>query len=370
MVARTSRAALAIGDRAFRIDELPVPEVGESDGLLRVEACGVCGSDLNKYAVNGMPPTVLGHETVGRVERLGRLAAERWGVEAGDRVLLEEYLPCGHCGYCRSGEYRSCRETELGEQGAVRYGSTPVAVAPGLWGGYSQFLYLHHRSVPHRVPDGVPPHHATFALPLSNGIQWMQYDAGAGPGQTVVIQGPGQQGVACLLAARAAGVQTVVVTGLTRDADRLARAGRLGADAVVDVETEDVASMVEKVSAGQMADIAIDCTGGGAATFNTSIAVVRRRGTVIVASKPRKSAIPAVADLAAVQRKQLTVLGVRGHSFRAVRAALRLIGSGGVGHLDEVCAPPVPLDEIGDAFAQTAGTRTGDALHASVAPWL
>src|SRR5689334_17879552 len=155
-------AAVAIGDRRFETREFVAPPGRETDGLLRVEACGVCGSDLKKFRPAAMRATILGHETVGRIERLGPLAAARWGVAEGDRVLLEEYLPCGHCAYCRSGQFRSCLETDNTGTGFLRYGSTPVEVEPGLWGGYATFQYLHLNSVLHPVPDNVTAEHATF----------------------------------------------------------------------------------------------------------------------------------------------------------------------------------------------------------------
>ena len=144
----------------------------------------------------------MGHENVGRIYRVGTIAAKRWGLREGDRVALEEYLPCGHCSLCRSGEFRLCDQTEARRPGALRYGTTPISEKPGLWGGYSQFQYLHPDSVFHKVPDEVPAELAAMCLPIGNGIQWTYLDGRAGPGKTVLIQGPGQQGLACVLARR------------------------------------------------------------------------------------------------------------------------------------------------------------------------
>src|SRR5262249_12780093 len=151
----------------------------------------------------------------------GPIAARRWGLREGDRIALEEYLPCGHCSLCRAGEFRLCQQTESRRPGALRYGTTPISEPPALWGGYSQFQYLHPDSVIHRAPENVPSEFLAMCLPLGNGIQWVCMDASAGPGKTILIQGPGQQGLACVIAAKAAGAERIIVTGLNRDAKRL-----------------------------------------------------------------------------------------------------------------------------------------------------
>ena len=361
-----SIAAVAVGSKVVEIEEFPLPDEHETAGLLRVEACGVCGSDIKKYSARTMLPTILGHESVGRIERIGGLAARRWGVEEGDRVLLEEYLPCGHCAECRSGEFRSCNQTDNhGPSGAIRYGSTPVEVPPALWGGYSEFQYLHPSSVLHRVPEGVLPNLATFALPLSNGIQWTQLDAGLRMGDVVVIQGPGQQGIGCLIAAKAAGAGQVIVSGLARDRRRLALALELGADTVVDVEEHDLVEVVQERSGGRLADLAIDSSGAGASTLANALAVVRKRGTVVLASGSAADA--ASVDVNEIRRKQLVVRGVRGHSYRAVELALQIIGGGSV-PLERLSGRTFPLEETRSALQAIEGTDGFDGVHATVVP--
>ena len=363
---KRSTAAVAVGAKAVEIDEFPLPDAHETSGLLRVEACGVCGSDVKKYSARTMLPTILGHESVGRIEQIGRLAARRWGVEEGDRVLLEEYLPCGHCAECRSGEFRSCDQTDNhGQSAAIRYGSTPIEVPPALWGGYSEFQFLHPSSVLHRVPEGVLPQHATFALPLSNGIQWTQLDAGLRMGDVVVIQGPGQQGIGCLIAAKAAGADLVVVAGLGRDRGRLALALELGADRVVDVEEQDLLDVVQHITGGRLADVAIDSSGAGAPTLANALAVVRKRGTVVLASGSAADA--ASVDVNLIRRKQLVVRGVRGHSYRAVELALQIIGGGSI-PLDRVSGKTFPLADTRSALRAIEGTDGFDGVHATVVP--
>ena len=92
--------------------EFPLPEIATDAGLLRIVVNGICSSDWNMYNNEKPGPRILGHEMVGTIEKIGEAAAYRWGVKVGDLVALEEYLPCGHCEYCRAGEIRSCLQTD------------------------------------------------------------------------------------------------------------------------------------------------------------------------------------------------------------------------------------------------------------------
>ena len=128
-------AAIATAPGLTEIREVPLPDPEAASGLLRVEITGVCGSDWGYY--HQLPqtrgPLILGHETVGVIERAGSEAERRWGLKEGDRVALEEYLPCGHCEHCRSGDFRLCEASDW-RTGGLRYGTTAISIAPGLWG--------------------------------------------------------------------------------------------------------------------------------------------------------------------------------------------------------------------------------------------
>lgn len=261
-----------------QLQEFPLPDVAEDAGLLRVLACGICGADVKMYKTEKPGPRILGHEIVGSIERVGRSAAYRWGVKEGDLVALEEYLPCGHCDYCREGEIRSCLETDTRLPGALRYGSTPISVKPSLWGGYSQFVYMPPRTVVHRVPEGVPAHIAAMALPIGNGFQWAYFDGKAGPGEAVVIQGPGQQGLGCVIGAKVAGADLIIVSGLTHDEARFELARALGATHTVAVDSEDLSVAVARITGGRIADLVIDTSGVGPEHVNRSLTLLRKRG--------------------------------------------------------------------------------------------
>jgi threonine dehydrogenase-like Zn-dependent dehydrogenase len=360
-------AAVTTGRRTTELRTLPVPGVGVDDALLRVEAAGVCGSDVVSYNTEGLPERVMGHENVGTIVALGTAAARRWGMAEGDRVAVEEYLPCGHCRFCRTSEFRLCLGSDPShDAAALRYGTTPLTTGSGLWGGFSQYLLLHERSVLHRVPDGVPSEQAAMALPLANGYEWAYREGGTGPGKAVVVIGPGQQGLGCVLASHVAGASVVIAVGLRGDTHRLELARRMGATHTLCAEDVDLVEEVRRITGGEMADVVIDTAAGSSATVNQAIALTRKRGTVVMAVSSRKP-LDEVA-FGQISRKYLTVRGVRGHSYEAVESALELMASKRYA-IGDMSSLTVGLDRVHDAILGTAGELTTPVIHATVLPW-
>lgn len=363
-----TRAAVAVAPGRTEIQDLEVPATDASSGLLRVATTGVCGSDWGYY--QNLPlsrgPLILGHETVGYVEQLGELAAQRWRVKEGDLVALEEYLPCGHCDYCRSGEFRLCNATDW-RLGGLRYGATSLSLTPGLWGGFAQHQHLHLNTVFHKVPSGVSPKHAALALPLSNGIEWTYLQGNAGPGQTVVIQGPGQQGLACVVAAREAGAQKVIITGLSTETDRqrLALARQLGAHASIEIDQYDLLESVADLTGGHMADLVIDCASGGPGSVVSAIQLARKRGTVILGGQKRQP-VPAF-DSDRIIANFLTVKGMRGHSYASVELALQLIADNRH-NVTAMSTHTFSLEETDLALRSLIGNGVDRPIHMTIDP--
>jgi len=359
-------AAVAVGAGRTELAEFDMPEIPPESGLLKLEAAGVCGSDWKSYLQASQQPRILGHENVGVIAKIGRIAAERWGVKEGDRVALEEYLPCGHCEICRTGDFRLCDYTDPW-MGGIRYGITPISVPPSLWGGYSQYQFLHPNSILHRLPGHVPGTEAALALPLANGIEWVCREGEAGIGTTVFIQGPGQQGLGCVLAAREAGAECIIVSGLSADANRLELARKLGARHTIDVEREDLNERIAQITANKMADLVIDTSSGGPSTILSALASAKKRGTVILAGKKHQP-VPELHTDSFISRC-LTVKGVRGHSYRSVELALNIIASGKY-PLTRLCTHQYSLGEVDQALRTVGGMSGTNTVHVTVLPWL
>ena len=357
-------AAVSLEGLQTQIREFNMPDVTENDGILYVEAVGVCGTDWPLYK-NTKPPRILGHHVIGRIAKVGAYAARRWGVKEGDRVALEEYIPCGSCSFCRMGEYRMCPNTDLWT-GTYRYGCSPISLKPSLFGGYSQYMYLHPETIMHKQPEHVPLEQAALALPVSNGFDWACVEGGASVGKTVVVQGPGQLGLSCVLAAKASGADCVIISGLTADRHRLELAKEIGADITVDVQQEDLKERVAEATGGQMADLVIDCSAGGVSTIKQAIDVAKHKGTVLLGGYKHQP-IPQF-DSDDLIKKCLTIKGVRGHGYQSVEQAIAVIASGKY-PLHKLCTHSYGLAEVDYAMKTVGGQGAKDAISGTVFPW-
>lgn len=369
----TAAAAVLTAPRNIEVERFPIPKTGDADALMRIEACGGCGSDISPYLNGGggeasllmKTPLILGHEIVGRIENLGSKAAERWRVEEGDRVIIERWIPCGHCEMCYSGNYRLCVR-EIDGYGLF-YGGTSTKLAPSLWGGFADYLYLHPDSVVYKVSDSVPAELYPLFTPLSNGIAWVQMSGGARIGSTVLIQGPGPVGLGAVIAARAAGARRIIVTGLERDAGRLRMAEELGATHTVVADREDVHERVDSITDGKMSDVVVEATSGpNASPVGQAMELAAEGGTVVLAGVHGGNAAPNLIPDTIVART-LTIKGVWGRPREAVFAALELIESGEY-PLEKLCTHTFPLEAANEAMETVAGRANPSALHVSVVP--
>ncbi|OLN21804.1 alcohol dehydrogenase [Domibacillus antri] len=357
-------AAVATGTKQTEIKEVALPDIESAAGILKVEIVGVCGTDVSYY--NDLKaPMILGHHVVGHIHKIGEAASKRWGVQEGDRIVMEEYIPCGQCELCRTGLYRLCPDTNPKVDG-IRYGATPIDIEPSLYGGFSQYMYLHPNAVIHKLPDHVPAVEAALALPLSNGFEWMRIIGGVGPGSIVVIQGPGQQGLACALAAKAAGAETVIMTGRQSSLERLNLALELGADYIVNVSSENLAERVKEITNGKMADLVIDVTSGGTDPVVSSLESAKTGGLVLLGALKGKRFND--FDLDIIYNKSLTIKGVRGHSYKSVQMAVEFISSGKF-PLAKMNSHNYPLNETDLALRTAAGEMDPSRLLVTVSPW-
>lgn len=365
MLPRTSRAIVQTGPRALELRELPLPEIDDDSALLRVEACGICGSDVEQY--QGLLPVrfplVPGHEPLGVIAKIGDRAAKRWGVDVGDRVAVEVMIPCGHCRACLRGRYQACSGHG---KGMFAYSYVPLSRPPGLWGAYADFLYLHPHALVHRMRKDLPASLAVMFNPLGAGFRWAVEMPQTGPGDTVLILGPGQRGLASVVAARAAGADTIIVTGLTRDARKLELAKTLGADHVIDVEQEDVRARVRECTGGRGADVIVEVSAATAPIAESLWYAANGARIVLAGVKGFKPVPDFVSDM--VVMKELRLMGALGVTSRGYEAAIRLIESERV-DLMAMHTHDFALEDADLAIRTLAGEVPGESsIHSCLLP--
>ncbi|WP_428908042.1 zinc-dependent alcohol dehydrogenase [Niallia sp. Krafla_26] len=352
------KAAVLTGKETVEILEFPMPEIGENDGLLHVEACGVCGFDSEAYLNGGngvfQLPCVIGHEIVGRVSKIGPEAAKRWGVKEGDRVVVEEYIPCGSCRNCLTGHYHQCFELRYG---AVRIDHPKTA----LWGGFAEYMYLHPNAIIHKASPDVSPELLQLYIPISNGIHWVQEVGNAKVGDTVVIQGPGPMGLGAVIGAKEAGAETIIVTGMSKDAHRLEMAKEFGATHTFFADTQDVVKEVAAVTDGRMANTVINAA-TAPQQLVSSLDLAGERATVVHSATDEKLTQNLMSSK--ITWKLLTVKGVLGRPTKAVGVALRVIESGRY-PLEKMVTHSYPIEQAGEAVHTHAYGKDG-CIHVAV----
>ena len=255
------RVAMYYSNRDMRLEEMPVPRIGPGELLLRVEASGICGSDVMEWYRKDRVPLVLGHEIGGEVVAVGD-GVERYRV--GDRVSASHHVPCNTCRYCLSGHHTVCDTLR-------RTNFDP--------GGFAEYLRLPTINVDRGVyplPAEVSFEEATFIEPLACVLRGQRL-ARLQPGQTILVIGSGIAGLLHVHLAQALGVGRVIATDISDY--RLEAARRFGADIAIHAE-EDVPARLRKSSDGRLADVVIVSTGATSA-FHQALGCVERGGTVL-----------------------------------------------------------------------------------------
>lgn len=321
-------------------------EVGptEEGGWLAIEATGISGADVQIWkgeARDVTYPLVPGHQIVGRVAVKGPTIP----YPVGTRVVVEPRIRCGVCRRCALN-----LSTCAGRKPYNSYGVIPSLEPPGLWGGLAEYLFLDPNARLHPVTDDVPAEVATFVHSLASGYTWSVELPALQPDEHVLILGPGPRGLACLIAAKAAGAKWVGITGLSHDKDRLELAKSLGADMAIDAETEDVAGEIAS-TLGRRPDVVVDVTSDDPEALFTALDLVRTGGRVILASTKGNRALHFLSDV--IVAKQLTLKGASGSSLVGYQWATAQVASDP--RIDDLVSHQFPLSEAQRALQAAAG---------------
>ena len=337
----------------LRMHEFPVPEVGPDDALLRVELAGICGTDWKTFHGKApyALPLILGHEILGHIAESGEMFTARTGFTVGDRVTVGGSVPCWACPACYRGEYRFCPRKH-------GYGtSTPCTTPPHLWGAFGEYLFLTRGAILFGVAEDIPAEAAVLTQGVvSNGYRWAGELGGVSPGDSVLVQGCGAQAIGCAAVAKERGAGLVIMTGLARDAERLALAADFGVDVTIDVSQEDLATRIDELTGHDGVDVVVDVS-GSAHAFSTSIEACRRGGTLVLAGLAGEG-VTAPVMLDRLVWKEITLRGAFTRGGTALAAAVAAVNNRR--HpFERIVSHTFPLTEAEQAIRSIGGETDG-----------
>ena len=343
MIPETMQAVVVYGVEDYRLEEVPTPEIGAGEVLVRVLATGVCASDVKTHlgaarvwgAGGATPyiqtPVIAGHEFVGRVVALGEGAAERHGLSLGDMAVSEQIVPCGACRFCQRGQYWMCQRHDI--YGFIR------ERAEGSWAEYMKFPV---QAINYRVPSEVKPEHAALAEPLACGIHAVERGE-IQLGDVVAIAGMGPIGLCMLQVARLKSPGLLVALDL--QPKRLALARELGADLALSPREEDVVAHVLDLTDGYGCDVYIEASGAGPAVLQ-GLEMIRKLGTFVEFSVHAK---PVAVDWSVIgDAKELNIHGSHLGPY-CYPKAIRYISDGTIA-ADKIVTHALPLAQFEQAL--------------------
>ncbi len=256
------KAAVYYNNKDVRVEEVPKPEIGPNELLVKVWASGICGSDVMEWYRIKRAPRVLGHEIAGEIVEKGENVTE---YEIGDRVFVSHHVPCDECYYCKKGYHTVCDTLHS------------TNFDPG---GFAQFIRVPEINVKkgtYLLPEEISYEEGTFIEPLGCVIRGQRF-ARIGPEDTVLVIGSGISGILHIQLARAKGVAKIIATDINPYRRELAK--KFGADAVFDAR-DDVPALVKKANENRPADLVILCTTARSA-FEQAFSAVDRAGTLLL----------------------------------------------------------------------------------------
>jgi L-iditol 2-dehydrogenase len=343
--------ACLTGPKTIELRERSEPKAPPGGLVLRMEACGVCGSDLRRWQEG--PPTgaahlVQGHELAGTVIET---SSEVKRFKVGDRLAVAPDIHCGSCWYCRRGKFNLCTDLRL------------LGITPGYDGGFSEQVVLGNEvlsnGIVHLMPDGLSFAEGGLAETLSSVLASHDH-CGVSLGETVVVLGSGPIGCLHTVLARARGARVIVAEP---NPVRRSIAAQFDPDAIIDVSTQDVIAEVKRLTGGLGADVAI-CANPVASTQTQAVEMTRRGGRIVLFGGLPKAAPMVNLNSNLIHYGEKVVLGAFSYHPSYHEEALRTLARKTV-HAEKFITHTRPLTAIGEAFQIAA---SGEALKVMVVP--
>lgn len=275
---QTMKAVKAYAPKEYRLEDVPVPRLAPGEVLMKVAACGICGSDIHcfhgapSYWGNDSmprwvkPPFTPGHEFSGVVADLDDAAAKKWNIKKGDRIVVEQIIPCNECLYCREGDYNLCAVHNM-------YGFH-ADIGDGAW---AEYVRLGSHSLIHKLPDNLTLEDAATVEPLSCSLHAFERGQ-VRLSDVVVVAGTGTIGGFIVQLVRLANPRKLVVIDIMDS--RLALAKQYGADVVVNAKKENAVAKVLELTGGYGCDVYYDVTGHPSGVIQ-GLSMIRKKGRFV-----------------------------------------------------------------------------------------
>ena len=349
-MAKKMKAAVFVGPEKILIENIDKPECDNGSIIVRVEACGICGSDIRNFHRGlryGIKNQVMGHEISGIVEELGNAVN---CFKTGDRVAIASDIGCGKCYYCLSGHINLCVNHRM--------------VGSHIPGGFAEYIKitpeLLRSGMMHKIPEGMTFEEATLAEPLSAVIN-VQKESHIGLGDTVLIFGDGPIGCMHLEIARAGGADRIIMVGL----NKLSLAAVFNPEYLLDAGKIDPVKKTLEITGGIGADVAI-CANPVAQTQEQAIESVRKKGRVIFfGGLPEKNPF-SVINSNLIHYNEISVVGSFSSPSHTKKLALEAIKKKKISP-EKYINKIVNLDSIVEGFE---AAEKGSALKVIVKPWI
>lgn len=328
----------------IRLQELPKPVIGRDEFLLKVKACGICGSDVMQWYRIKKAPLVLGHEAVGVIEEAGQGVKK---FKPGDRVFVAHHVPCNSCRYCLEGFHTVCQMLHT------------TNFYPG---GFSEYIRVPQVNVQRGtflLPDRMSFKEGACIEPLACVVRGQRL-AGCKSGQVVLILGAGVSGLLHLLLARAKGAEKVIVSDINEY--RLKKAKELGADLAIRADS-DITKALKEINNNRLADLVIVCTSAYSA-FKQALGSVDRAGTILCFA-PTEPGVELPIPVNDFWRKGIKILPSYGAAAEDTVSAIELIKNRTI-DVNKIITHQVSLDDAGLGFKMVADCK--DSLKVIVEP--
>lgn len=284
------KASVCYKQNDLRTEDLPIPEISDNEVLIKMLACGLCGTDIQKIRGDTVnKPTVLGHEVVGEIVKKGKNVSK---FEIGDRVITAIHVPCFTCHYCNKGHYTICEQFRTNN------------IDPGGFAEFIRIPELHLNHLTHKVSNNVTDEEAILIEPIACCLHGLK-QADIRPNDSVLIMGAGTIGILHAQLAKIKGANKVIVSDMSKF--KLQKALNVGCDYAINIKEKNIIDEVNKITDGQGVDVIVIAAGVSSLVAD-AVNMVRRAGKIIVFSGFDKNKLVTL-DVSRFFKDEISIIG-------------------------------------------------------------